>query len=88
MSKKKPIREKGKIRLSKIFQEFEKGQDVAIVIEQSIDTNVPKRMQGRTGKIKEKKGSHYMITVADQNKIKNYIINPIHLKKIISIKNK
>lgn len=88
MSKKKPIREKGKIQLSKRFQEFEKGQDVAIVIEQSISTNVPKRMQGRTGKIKEKKGSHYVVNILDQKKPKEYIINPIHLKKITAIENK
>lgn len=86
MSKKKPIREKGKIKLSKRFQNFEIGQDVAITLEQSVNTNVPKRMQGRTGKVKEKKGSCYIVNIADHNKMKEFIVNPIHLKKITTIK--
>jgi ribosomal protein L21E len=45
----------------------------------------PKRIQGRTGIIKEKRGKSYIIKLKDLKKEKIFIINPIHLKKIKQI---
>ncbi len=42
----------------------------------------PSRMQGRTGKVIKKSGEAYVIAVKDFTKEKNYIVMPIHLKKI------
>lgn len=83
---KKKIREKGKLRLSQYFQKFENGDRVAVTIEPSQITNVPKRFQGRTGEISGKKGRVYRVKIYDQNKEKEFLIEPIHLKKIKSIK--
>ena len=86
MVMKKKTREKGKLRLSQYFQKFEDGNKVAFVAEPSLVTNVPKRFRGRTGEIVGKKGKAYKVKIYDQNKEKEFLIEPIHLKKIKSIK--
>lgn len=85
MVKRKNIRERGKIQLSKYFQEFEDGESVAIVNERSVASSFPKRMQGRTGIIQGRRGKSYLVKISDQNKEKVFIVEPIHLKKIKTI---
>lgn len=82
MLKHKSIREKGKFSLVKFFQKFKPGESVAVVRNLSIKFNYPKRLQGRTGKIVEKRGAAYCVEIKDYNKPKRYLIKPIHLKKI------
>lgn len=82
MAKKKKIRTKGKIRLSRYFQELKKGDPVAIVKESSIPSNFPERLQGRTGIVEGKRGLSYMIKIKDVKKEKKFLIAPIHLKRI------
>lgn len=87
MALKKKVREKGKIKLSRYFQEFEKGDNVAIVFEKSLKISIPKRLQGRSGKIIDKRGRSYIVMVKDQKKEKNFILPPVHLKKLKQIIN-
>lgn len=75
-------REKGKIRLSRMFQKFEIGDRVAIVRELSEKAGFPKRIQGRTGVVEGVRGRAYVLKVKEFNAEKTYIIKPIHLKKI------
>jgi large subunit ribosomal protein L21e len=82
MVNRKDIRTRGKIQLSKYFQDFEKGDFVSVVRERSLTSSFPKRLQGRTGKIKGKKGRSYVVAIKDQTKDKEFIIPAIHLKKI------
>ena len=82
MVRKKKIRTKGKLQLSKYFQEFKQGDSVAVVKEASISSSFPERLQGRTGKVNSKRGKSYMVNIKDQNKEKKFLIQPIHLKKI------
>jgi len=82
MVKRKAVRTRGKLQLGKYFQEFEKGDSVAIVKEKSIKVSFPVRLQGRTGIIEAKRGKSYVVKIKDQNKEKQFIIEPIHLKKI------
>ncbi len=82
MVKRKSNRTRGKIQLSKYFQEFEKGDFVSITKERAIKSNLPKRYQGRTGVIEAKRGQAYMVNLKDKNKTKRFLIEPIHLKKI------
>ncbi|KKL64656.1 hypothetical protein LCGC14_2162830 [marine sediment metagenome] len=79
---KKKVRTRGKIRLSRYFQEMKKGDFVAIVREPSVQSSFPVRIQGRTGKVESRRGKAYMINLRDQNKEKKFLIEPIHLKKI------
>jgi large subunit ribosomal protein L21e len=82
MLKHKRIREKGKFSFTQFFQKFQKGDSVAIVRELNQKFGYSKRLQGRTGKVLEKRGSAYHIEINDFNKPKRYLIKPIHLKKI------
>lgn len=82
MAKHKTPRQKGKLSLSRYFQEFKAGDSVAVVRELSIPFSYSTRLQGRTGKIIEKKGNSYYVQIKDLNKPKKYFIKAIHLKKI------
>jgi large subunit ribosomal protein L21e len=89
MIKRKRIRQKGKFSFMRFFQKFNSGDSVAIVRELGQQSpGFPKRMQGRTGKILEKKGSAYVIEVGDYNLKKKFTIKPIHLKKIQEVGHK
>jgi len=82
MTKTKSIRTRGKIQLSRYFQELKEGDSVAVVREYSSEANFPKRLQGRTGVVDGKRGSTYIVKINDQTKKKTFLIQPIHLKKI------
>lgn len=74
---------KGKIPLSKYFQEFAEGDKVGL----KINANVQKgrffpRFHGLTGSITGKKrGVCYEVNIRDGGKQKIIYIHPIHLKK-------
>ena len=78
----KKVRTKGKLQLSRYFQELEKGDSVAIVREAAVQSGFPTRLQGRTGLVEGRRGKAYIIKVKDQAKEKKFLIEPIHLKKI------
>jgi len=86
MVNKKPFRTRGKLQLSRYFQEFNEGDFVAISREQSIPINFEKRLQGVTGIVEGKRGKAYIVKIKDGNKEKKILIEPIHLKKIKQIK--
>ena len=80
--KTKEIRTKGKLKLSRYFQEFNNGDTVAIVREISVNSNFPTRLQGRTGIVEERRGKAYLVRIKDNNKEKTFLVEPVHLKKI------
>ena len=82
MVRRKDVRTRGKLQLSRYFQNLEKGDSVAIVKERAMQSNFPLRLQGRTGIVEGKRGKAYIVKIKDQNKEKKFIIEPIHLKKI------
>jgi ribosomal protein L21E len=87
MARRKKIRTRGKLSLSRYFQELKEGDSVAIAREPAVQSSFPERMQGRTGKVKGKRGRTYIVDIKDHEKEKTYLIAPIHLKKIQEIKN-
>lgn len=82
MLKRKKIREKGKIKLSRYFQKFKKGDRVAVKRELGVQPKFPEKLQGRSGVVSDKKGNSYIVKINDMNKEKSYIIHPVHLKKL------
>jgi len=74
---------KGKSKISKMFKILEKGDKVAVIIEPSEKFSFPKQLQGRTGNIESKRGKAYIVKITEKNKSKKYIIEPVHLKKLI-----
>lgn len=80
--RKKQVRTRGKIRLSRYFQEFKKGEGVSIIEEKSVPSDFPKRLQGRTGTVEGKRGRAVIVKIKDQNKEKKFLIGAIHLIRI------
>lgn len=82
MLKRKRLRSKGKISFSRFFQKFSPGEAVAVVRELGVKFGYSNRVQGKTGRVIEKRGSAYYVEIPDMKKKKRYSIKPIHLKKI------
>ena len=82
MKKRKNIRTRGKISLSRYFQFLKKGDSVAVVKETAVSSSFPDRLQGRTGKVESKREKTYIVKINDKDKEKKFLIHPIHLKKI------
>jgi ribosomal protein L21E len=82
MKKVKTIREKGKIKLSRYFQEFKNGDKVAVVSDVALQPQFPKRIHGSTGVIIGKRGNANVIQIRTQGKEKQFLIKPVHLIKI------
>jgi len=82
MVRRKSVRTRGKLKLSEYFREFKEGDNVAVAREKAINGSFPKRLQGRTGVIKSKRGKAYVVEIKDQAKPKEFLITPVHLKKI------
>jgi large subunit ribosomal protein L21e len=82
MVRRKKIRTRGKVPLSRYFQELKEGQRVAIARERSVTSSFPARLQGRTGSVIGKSGKSYVIKIKDQDKEKKFLIDGIHLKKV------
>ncbi|MBU0958888.1 MAG: 50S ribosomal protein L21e [Nanoarchaeota archaeon] len=78
----KKVRTKGKLQLSRYFQELKKGDSIAVIREPSIRASFPKRLQGRTGVVDGKRGKAYIIKIKDQDKEKKFLIAPIHLRNV------
>ena len=86
MAKRKKVRTRGKLQLSRYFQELGKGDSVAVVKEKSMATSFPARIQGKTGLVEGRRGKAYVVKIKDQSKEKKFLIEPIHLKRIKTIK--
>jgi len=82
MGKKKPVRTRGKLNLSRYFQKLNKGEKVSVINEPAVQSDFPKRLQGRTGIVEGKRGRTYIICIKDQNKEKKFLIAPVHLVKL------
>jgi len=82
MSKKRNIRERGKIKLGLYFRKYKDGDKVAIVKNPAVKSNFPLRLVGHTGVIIGSRGRFKEVKIKDGKKMKTFIIHPIHLNKI------
>ena len=79
----KPRRLKGKVSLTRYFQEFKEGQRVALKAEPSVQNGIYfKRFHGRVAVVGKKLGTCYEVTLNDQGKEKRLIVHPVHLKLV------
>ena len=88
MVRSKKVRRKGKINLSRYFKKFEEGGNVAIVRDLGVRGAFPQRINGKSGKVMGSRGNFKMVEIKDGGKTKTFIIHPIHLKEIGSVKKK
>jgi len=73
---------RGKISISKYFQNFENEEKVFLKIDPSVQKGVfHPRFHGKAGVIKGKKGSCYEVLIKDLKKQKTILVHPIHLIK-------
>ena len=82
MLRRKNIKSRGKIQFSQYFQEFNKGERVAIVREHSLNPAFPKRIQGLVGTIEGQRGCAYLVKIKEGSLEKIHIIRPANLKKL------
>ncbi|MFA4960703.1 MAG: 50S ribosomal protein L21e [Candidatus Pacearchaeota archaeon] len=82
MAKGKQIREKGKIKLSSYFKKINEGDSVAINIDKGVNFQLPKRIQGRSGKVVGERGKCKIIEIKDGRKNKIYVLHPVHLRSL------
>lgn len=75
-------RNKGKIPLSRYFQEFKEGDKVNLKINANVQSGrfFP-RFHGLTGTVTGKRGHCYQVRIKDGSKEKSLFVHPIHLKK-------
>ena len=84
MIKRKRQNQQGKIKLSRYFQDFKKGDRVAIIRELGVQPTPLKKLQGRSGIVEVKRGHSYLVKINDFNKPKTHIVHPVHLRKLKS----
>ncbi len=82
MAKRKPVRERGKFKISEYFKTLKEGDRVAVKREKRESANFPKRIQGRTGQVIGVRGGSYLVKLKEFAKEKTFIIQPVHLKRI------
>ena len=79
----KNVRSKGKISLSRYFQDLKVGDAVALISEPAVQKGMywPK-FYGKSGLVKSKRGKCYMVDIKTGNQIKTVIVHPVHLRKL------
>ncbi len=78
---KKPTRQKGKPKISKILQEYAPGSQVIIKMDSSVQKSMPhRRFHGKIGIVKDKRGRGYVVSVPQGNSVKQIIVRSEHLE--------
>ena len=77
----KEVRERGKIRLSKLLYEYQPGNLVVVMIDPSTHKGMPhRRFHGRVGRVVTKRGRSYVVSVTQGDAVKEIIVRPEHLE--------
>jgi len=78
--KKKP-RERGKPKLGKLLIEYAPGSQVIIKMDSSVQKSLPhKRFHGKIGKVLERRGRGYVLSVSQGDAVKTIIVRPEHIE--------
>ena len=74
-------REHGKLGLSKLLHEYQRGDKVVVMIDPSIQKGMPHhRYQGKVGVVVAKRGRAYEVYVTQGHSMREIIVRPEHLK--------
>ncbi len=74
-------RQKGKPKLTKFLYEYETGASVIIKIDSSQQKSLPhRRFHGKIGKVVDKRGRGYVVSVAQGNSQREIIVRTEHLE--------
>ncbi|MFW3146350.1 MAG: 50S ribosomal protein L21e [Thermoplasmatota archaeon] len=79
----KSPRDRGNPPVTSYLKEFQIGERANIVIEPASQKGVPHhRFHGRVGTVIDKRGDAFVVRVKTENRHKDLIIRPEHLRKI------
>jgi ribosomal protein L21E len=87
MKQHKRFRERGRPKLSKLFQEFKIGESVALVNEPG-STPIPRHFQGLTGTIIGKCGNAFIVRFLNGKALKTLVVKSSYIKKFKQEKKK
>ena len=77
----KHFRDKGKVSVTSFLAKFKQGDKVIIKPEPAYQKGICHlRFYGHRGIVKARKGNCYIVQIKDQNKPKEVIVHPVHLK--------
>ncbi|MEA2036207.1 MAG: 50S ribosomal protein L21e [Nanoarchaeota archaeon] len=75
-------KDRGKLSLSRYFQNFNVGDKVNLSVESAVQEGMyHSRFYGRVGVVSGKRGRCYEVSIKDGGKEKTLIVHPVHLKK-------
>ena len=80
----KRVRQRGKPGLSRVFADLKIGDKVALMQNLSHSFAFPKRYYGRTATVAGMQGRSVAVTILDGKMEKKFLVQKIHLKKLIS----
>jgi large subunit ribosomal protein L21e len=79
---KKPRRNKGKISMTRYFQDFSEGDRVNLIVEPAVQKGMyHPRFMGKSGFVTGKRGNCYLVEINDMGKHKTVVVHPVHLKR-------
>jgi large subunit ribosomal protein L21e len=79
----KEPRQKGKIGLSKLLHNYQRGEKVAIKINSTIQKGMPnRRYHGKIGVVLDKRGRAYTVRVPQGDTTKEIIVRPEHMTPV------
>ncbi len=79
----KNVRRKGKISLTRFFQEFKPNDKVVLNMEPAYHKGIYfPRFHGKIGTVIQKKGTCFEVVINDHSKKKTLIVHPVHLKRL------
>ncbi|MCB9359182.1 50S ribosomal protein L21e [Candidatus Woesearchaeota archaeon] len=83
----RPSQERGRIPITKHMQTFEEGEKVQLKAEPSYQAGLYHLdFHGKVGIIAGKQGTCYRVAITDGKKVKNLIVHPVHLKRLMTSK--
>lgn len=75
-------RDKGKLSIKTVLQEFEEDDMVSININPSFQKIPHPRFNGLTGKVVGSQGRAYFVSVRDGGQDKKILVTPEHLRRV------
>lgn len=79
---KKNYKQKGKISIRNYLQVLNIGDKVVLKAEPAVQKGMYfRRFHGKTGSVIGKQGTNYKINIKDNNKEKEILVHPVHLRK-------
>lgn len=76
-------RDKGKVTLTRILQEFKTGDKVRVMQEPAVQGGMPNpKFKNSIGAVIGRQGKSYIVELLDFNKVKRVISAGVHLKRV------